>query len=409
MDKTKTSSAVSHSNDRNESLQEHLSGAKVKPETVLVMQGGGSLGAYECGVYKALERHGIKFDIIAGTSIGAINAGIIVGSKGDKPSETLESFWLDISEKVTPSVFPTLLRSISSSMYGAIYGNPKVFSPRWRSLFPFNAMQNNNDFLSSPFSWFSSLSCLFQEDFYKWPYLYDIKPLKKTLHRYIDFSKINKQNSLRLILTCTDIQQSQPVIFDSKHSTIDADHLLACAGFPFYGIAWTKKDGKYLWDGSLLSNTPLREVIDASPMNDKIVYIVNLFPHLQKELPENMFDSWHRARDIMYSDRTDHNVRMSKVISRHLSLLKEMHDFLIRNTEPTDRKNEIFKQIEREYHKLAEARGTMIKEITKIERTEDVHFIFEDADFSMTTISGLIRQGEKDAERALTEKKSPQQ
>ena len=40
----------------------------------LVMQGGGSLGAYECGVYKTLKRHGLEFDIVAGTSIGAINA-----------------------------------------------------------------------------------------------------------------------------------------------------------------------------------------------------------------------------------------------------------------------------------------------------------------------------------------------
>ena len=46
------------------------------------MQGGGSLGAYECGVYKTLEKHDIKLDIIAGTSIGAINAAIISGSKG---------------------------------------------------------------------------------------------------------------------------------------------------------------------------------------------------------------------------------------------------------------------------------------------------------------------------------------
>jgi len=50
-------------------------------ENVLVMQGGGSLGAYECGVYKTLAKHKIHFDIIAGTSIGAINAALIVGSK----------------------------------------------------------------------------------------------------------------------------------------------------------------------------------------------------------------------------------------------------------------------------------------------------------------------------------------
>lgn len=55
--------------------------------------------------------------------------------------------------------------------------------------------------------------------------------------------------------------------------TIDAEHVISCAGFPFYGISWTKKYGRYLWDGSLQSNTPLREAIDASSRFDKKVYI----------------------------------------------------------------------------------------------------------------------------------------
>ena len=50
-------------------------------EAVLVLQGGGSLGAYECGVYKKLYEHGIKFDILAGSSIGAINASIICSAQ----------------------------------------------------------------------------------------------------------------------------------------------------------------------------------------------------------------------------------------------------------------------------------------------------------------------------------------
>ena len=49
-------------------------------ETVLVLQGGGSLGAYECGVYKTLAKHNIKFDIVSGTSIGALNATIIAAA-----------------------------------------------------------------------------------------------------------------------------------------------------------------------------------------------------------------------------------------------------------------------------------------------------------------------------------------
>jgi NTE family protein len=216
---------------------------KIESETVLIMQGGGSLGAYECGVFKTLARHGIKFDIVAGTSIGAINAGIVAGSRSDHPEKDLEAFWLDVAETVTPSIMSDYLRAVMSSSYGAFYGNPKVFSPIW---FMSASRNNINGYLP-----------------YKWPYLYDLAVLKNTLKKYIDFTKLKGQDTPRLIVTCADIGKSEAVIFDSMTTNMDADHLVACAGYPFYGVGWTEKDGKYLWDGALLSNTPLREVIDS--------------------------------------------------------------------------------------------------------------------------------------------------
>mgnify|MGYP003579596666 CR=1 FL=1 len=214
---------------------------------------------------------------------------------------------------------------------------------------------------------------------------------------------MNDQNTPRLIVTSTDIRNSEAVIFDSMTSNIDADHLVACAGYPFYGISWTEKDGKYLWDGALLSNTPLREVIDSSPKRDKKVFIIDLFPHIQEEIPENLMDAWHRARDIMHTDKTDHSVRMSKVISKYLLLMREMHD-IISNAQLDKVLHERFSKIEPEYHKIADARGAIIDEITRIERTEDTHFLFEDADFSLSTIKKLIKQGEEDTEKALAKK-----
>lgn len=361
---------------------------KIQPETVLVMQGGGSLGAYECGVFKILAKHGIKFDVVAGTSIGAVNAGIVAGSKSDHPEEDLEAFWLDVAETITPCMMPDYLRAVMSTSYSAFYGNPKVFSPVW---FMAPSLNNNIGYLS-----------------YQWPYLYDLTVLKNTLQKYVDFTKLNDKNTPRLIVTSTDIKNSKAVIFDSNTTSIDVDHLVACAGYPFYGIRWTEKDGKYLWDGSLLSNTPLREVIDASPKRDKKVYIVNLFPHHQEELPENLLDIWHRARDIMHTDKTDNNVRMSKVISRHLLLLREMHD-IISNAQLDEELYKRFTKIEPEYHKIADARGAIIDDITRIERTEDMHFLFEDADFSLATIKKLIKQGEDDTEKALAEKENEKQ
>src|SRR5215831_8972490 len=67
-------------------------------ERVLVLQGGGSLGAFGCGVFKALAANGIRLDIIAGTSIGGVNASIIAGSKERNPEHALESFWLELAE-----------------------------------------------------------------------------------------------------------------------------------------------------------------------------------------------------------------------------------------------------------------------------------------------------------------------
>jgi NTE family protein len=371
------------------------------------MQGGGSLGAYECGVYKALEKQGIRLDIVAGTSIGALNAAIIVGSKTNSPAQNLEQFWLTLAENITPTFLPDNIRSIYSSMFAAAYGNPNTFEPIWLS--PYNSFNYYSNFKSSD---------------YLIPHLYDTRPLKKTLSKFIDFDKINSyqgtinikngkdkdirkgsSNIPRLIVTSTDIQRSESVTFDNKYMKLDEDHIVACAGFPFYGIAWTYKDGLYLWDGSLLSNTPLREVIDASPKNDKRVYIVNLFPRYQEDLPRNIFDAWHRARDIIHTDKTDHNIRISKVISKYLSLMRQMHDVL-NNVQIDEGMRDLYLQIEKEYHRLAGDRGTIIDKIIKIERTEDIHFIFEDADFSIATIKKLIKQGEEDAENVLAEKRN---
>src|SRR5271169_1180420 len=62
-------------------------------QQVLVLQGGGALGAYQVGVYQALDQAGIDLDWVVGTSIGAINAAIIAGSPRAERMERLRAFW----------------------------------------------------------------------------------------------------------------------------------------------------------------------------------------------------------------------------------------------------------------------------------------------------------------------------
>src|ERR687890_351592 len=124
-------------------------------ENVLVMQGGGSLGAFACGVYKALVKQNVRIDIAAGTSIGAVNAAIIVGSKTDSPEKDLEDFWMEIGEsnvEIIPDLFfydwdghdkKYLPKRISSaSINAAFFGVPKMFVPRWQWWNIGNTMNN---------------------------------------------------------------------------------------------------------------------------------------------------------------------------------------------------------------------------------------------------------------------------
>lgn len=81
--------------------------------------------------FRSLARQGIKFDIVVGTSIGAINAAIMAGSKSGDSAADLENFWL--AKTVAPSSLPDSLRIVASSSYKTFFGVPKVFAPIWFS------------------------------------------------------------------------------------------------------------------------------------------------------------------------------------------------------------------------------------------------------------------------------------
>jgi len=373
-------------------------------ETILVLQGGGSLGAYECGVYKALHKRGIEFDILAGSSIGAINASIITAAQNSdtNAAEILESFWLTLAENINPSSFnfeiPYLpfdkKMALWASMQSSFFGNSKAFLPKWFSP-------------GSPFYFDPS----------SWTYLYDMTPLRKTLKEFIEFENLNKittdkediksgknkSKPARLIVTTTDIQKGEPVVFDNAHMEIDVDMIVACAGYPFYGLKWSIIDGRYLWDGSLLTNTPMMDVMRASPLKNKMFYIVDVFPRQQEEIPTNMIEVWHRARDIIFMDKTDKNIEMLKISEKYLNILNKMYDIVNSDDAKMDKNTrEKLDELDSNYRSLTQKHGAAITDVVRIGRKErDSHYLFEDADFSKYRIQKLIGEGEKDAEFEL--------
>jgi NTE family protein len=379
-------------------------------ENVLIMQGGGSLGAFGCGVFKALRKNNIKLHILAGTSIGGVNAALIAGSKEeDRPELALEQFWLELAENSVNLNFPMpewltennaantssalaasnlssqintqhdlQFKSLLSFYSSAIYGNDKMFVPRWRL-----------EYSSKDPQYFTP---------WKWTYLYDHSPLLKTLEKYIDYSKIRpntKFNSPRLIITAVNVLTAEPLTFDSSEIQISPRHLLATSGYPLYSFPWVEVEkGVYAWDGSLLSNTPLREVIDASPVTDKQIFLVENYPKNIGKLPQNLPEVFHRARDIMFSDKTLHNVKMSKVITQYLSYIEELYQVFQENVDLAKLDKEVVAKIERKYKKIKEDHGAEIKSIHYITREEKHPHMYENADFSVKTIKESINDGE---------------
>jgi NTE family protein len=297
-----------------------------KIENVLVFQGGGSLGAFGCGVFKALLKKNVKVDIVAGTSIGGINAAIIAGSVNkEHPEHMLEEFWLELAENSVDLVNPiskwlkdksrvdsvraeknqlsiadetnSKLHTISS----ILYGNDKFFVPRWRADYALKDPQYFNPF--NPL---------------KWTYLYDHSPLANTLEKYIDYDKLRPNGSpyARLIITAVNILTAESLIFDSSKQKITAKHILATCGYPSYNFPWVEVEpGVFAWDGGLLSNTPFSEVIDASPIIDKRLFFVENYPARIERLPNNLAEVYHRTRDIMFSDKSQYSIKMSRVIT----------------------------------------------------------------------------------------------
>jgi NTE family protein len=394
-------------------------------ENVLILQGGGSLGAFGCGVFKALAKSNVKIDIIAGTSIGGLNASIIAGSKGeDHPEKALEQYWLELGEGRSANLsspfiqglarypIPTLtplppppttrttdhstmthisqVKSVISFYTSAIYGNDKIFVPRWRPEFAFRDPE------------------YFTPN--KWTYLYDHSPLVKTAEKYIDYDKLrpNGKSNSRLIITAVNVMTAEPLIFDSAKQQITSKHILAATGYPSYYFPWAEVEkGVYAWDGSLLSNTPLREVIDASPVKDKRVFLVENYPKRCDTLPDNLLEVQHRARDIMFSDKTLHSVQMSKAITYYLRLINDLYKML-EDQFSSEKKEEIekFEKISARYKKVSEEHGAEIKRVHYITRSEPFPSLYENADFSVDTIKASIKDGELKTNQILKDIKS---
>jgi NTE family protein len=133
------------------------------------------------------------------------------------------------------------------------------------------------------------------------------------------------------------------------------------------------RKGVFAGDGGLLSNTPLREVIDASPVTDKQVFLVENYPKTIDRLPTNLPEDIHRARDIMFSDKTLHTVHMSKAITYYLKFIDELYGFIKdKNLDSSTTDKRKAEKINAKYKRIIQYHGAEIKGMYYITREESL-------------------------------------
>ena len=249
---------------------------------VLVLQGGGALGAYQAGVFEGMTEAGYLPDWITGVSMGAINGALIAGNPPKRRIERLRAFWDRVSSGVSmaaPPFFSALHHGFAhaSATLGSVVGVPGLFVPR----VPPPAFMPDG----TP----GALS------------VYDVDPLRTTLGRLVDFDLISRRD-VRLSVGAVNVRTGNSTYFDNLQTRIGAEHVLASAALP-PAFAPIEIDGECYWDGGIVSNTPLWYAVDHSPAVNVLIVQVDLFS-AEGELPQNLDQVMERHKDIMYSSKT---------------------------------------------------------------------------------------------------------
>lgn len=271
------------------------------PTVALVLQGGGALGAYQCGVYQALHEAGIEPNWIAGISIGAINAALIAGNPPEHRLDALQGFWDDICQPAGNAALPALwIRAMIGSVpmtpgVDAWAASASAFAALWQGQQGFFTPR-----MVPPFA--------FSDGSPQATSFYDTSALRGSLERRVDFDRINAKDGMRLTVGATDVESGNFRYFDSLHSRIAPEHIMASGALP-PAFPAVHIDGREYWDGGLVSNTPLEHVLDEWPREDTLAFQVDLWS-ARGERPKTLMDVLERTKDIQYSSRTRHGTDM---------------------------------------------------------------------------------------------------
>ena len=277
--------------------------AKALGQTVLVLQGGGALGAYQVGVYQALHEAGITPDWVIGTSIGAINASLIAGSKPGERIEAMCEFWSRVqNDRFVPGGLPAWLESAARNWQAITGGVPNFFSP-------------------NPMAFLSPHQPLGPDA----AGYYSVNRLRQTLSELIDLEQLN-HGGIRITVGASCVRTAEMRYFDSRDMPLGLDHIMASGALP-PAFPPVRIEGELYWDGGILSNTPVEVVFDDNPRRDSLVLAVHIWnPHGPE--PDTIWEVMNRQKDVQYSSRAVAHIQRQRQIHRLRHIIAELSKML---------------------------------------------------------------------------------
>jgi NTE family protein len=331
--------------------------------TVLVLQGGGALGAFQAGAFEGAAAAGAMPDWVCGVSIGAINATLIAGNPPERRVQRLREFWDRVSSGA-PFVAPLLLdplRGFSNRWAAgaaALFGVPGFFRPR-------GATAN-----------LASLS------------VYDTAPLKATLLELADFDLINERR-VRLSVGAVNVQTGNSVYFDNAKIELTPEHVMASGALP-PGFPPVQIGDAFFWDGGIVSNSPLWYVLDESPGLDALILQVDLFS-ARGPMPSNLDEVQERTKDIQYSSKTRFNSTQLRERESLKAAFRRLLDKL-----PAELRDDA------DVQQLSQAsKRTEVSLVQLINRHNTRSGSVKDYEFSRATVNQLWNAGLQDVRRSV--------
>jgi NTE family protein len=275
-------------------------------QVVLVLQGGGALGAYQAGVYQALHEAGIEPDWVIGTSIGAINASLIAGNPPARRLQRLNDFWSAMQR--------------DSATFAALspWPAPDFFGLGRSTATLRTVMRGISDFFTPNLhAWRGQTAALGVEN----AAYYSTTPLRDTLTGLVDFDYLCQCHT-RMTVGAVNVVSGHMRYFDTRNEALTVDHVMASGALP-PAFGAVRIEGQPYWDGGIYSNTPIEAVLDDKPRRDALIFAVNVWHQTGPE-PESIWQVMGRQKDIQYASRADSHIVRQKQIHHLRHVIREL-------------------------------------------------------------------------------------